>query len=143
MSGFMNPESNGLAPGGNDTSDGFSAIVESPSTECRVLALLTHSTVCPTLIMTLSGRNFDGLSLILITTAGAFAPRARVAAENANTNEAATANAAPKKRQGRNFDGLGCELLTVVLGMYASAFRTVDAPSDLPKARQPLAQVIS
>src|SRR5215472_15299710 len=69
----MKPESKGFAPGGNATSAGLRAMEGSPSTECRGLASLTHSIVCPVLIVTLSGRNLGGLSLILTTTAGAFA----------------------------------------------------------------------
>src|SRR6516162_8765234 len=78
----MNPESNGCAPGGSETSDEFNAIVGSPSTECSVLALLSHLTVCPALIVTLSGRNFGGLSLILMTIAGVLAPNVDSGIEN-------------------------------------------------------------
>src|SRR6516225_8946552 len=109
----MNPESNGLAPGGSDTSDGFSAIEGSPSTECRVLALLTHSTVCPALIVTLSGRNCGGLSLILITTAGAGAPKAGNSIDK--PNEAVTAVKMMKKRTTANLNGPNCDFTIVPL----------------------------
>src|SRR5215471_205634 len=103
----MNPESNGLAPDGSDTSDGFSAIVGSPSTECRVLALLTHSTVSPVLIVTLSGRNFGGLSLILITAAGAVAPKAGNSIEK--PDKAVIAVKMMKKRITANLNAPNCD----------------------------------
>src|SRR5271170_4923617 len=71
MPGFMNPESNGFAPGGLETSVGFCALSGSVVTEWSVSALLTHSTVCPTLIATFIGVYIGGLSVILTTTSGA------------------------------------------------------------------------
>src|ERR1700757_4774550 len=99
----MKPESNGLAPDGSDTSDGFSAIEGSPSTECRVFALLIHSTVSPALMVILSGRNFGGLSLILITAAGAVAPKAGNSIEK--PDKAVTAVKTKKKRITANLNG--------------------------------------
>src|SRR5271154_2236159 len=67
----MNPESNGFAPGGLEPSPGFCALSGSVVTEWRVSALLTHSTVSPTLIATFIGWYIGGLSVILTVAAGA------------------------------------------------------------------------
>src|SRR5579863_2858540 len=66
----MKPESKGLAPAGSTTSLGFCTIEASASTEWSVAALLTHSTLWPALIVTFSGKNLGGVSLILIVVAG-------------------------------------------------------------------------
>src|SRR5438876_10614618 len=92
----MKPESKGLAPAGRTTSLGFCTIVGSASTEWSVAALFTHSIVCPTLIVTFSGRNLGGLSLILITMAGpATAGRANIMTAAATINTAAPDANAP------------------------------------------------
>src|ERR1700689_1707765 len=67
----MKPESNGFAPGGSTTSPGFCALSGSAVTECSVLASLTHSTVSPTFTVALVGSYIGGLSVILMTSAGA------------------------------------------------------------------------
>src|SRR5438105_1830935 len=90
----MKPESNGLASGGAETSLGSCATAGLVVTECNEAALLIHSTVSPFWIVTVSGTNLGGVSVILISTVFAAAIDG-----TAPATKISAARAAPARRK--------------------------------------------